>query len=73
MFGARVQADLFLTGEMRHHDVLDKRRREQAVVLTEHTNCERGFLPVLAQRLSVARPGTQMLCAQTDQDPLQPC
>jgi putative NIF3 family GTP cyclohydrolase 1 type 2 len=37
-----VKADLFLTGEMSHHDILAAIANGTTVLLTEHTNCERG-------------------------------
>ena len=48
---AGVPVDVLLTGEMGHHAVLAEVRQGRAVVLTGHTNCERGALPVLAARL----------------------
>ena len=39
-----VKADMYLTGEMSHHDVLDAVSRGIHVVLAEHSNTERGFL-----------------------------
>ncbi len=48
---APVAADLYLTGEMRHHDVLAANARGTAVVLTDHTHTERPYLPVLKKRL----------------------
>jgi dinuclear metal center YbgI/SA1388 family protein len=46
-----VTADLLLTGEMRHHDVLRAVGRGAVVVLTEHSSSERGYLPRLSRRL----------------------
>ena len=46
-----VDADLLLTGEMRHHDVLDAVASGTNVVLCDHTNTERGYLPRLADRI----------------------
>ena len=37
-------ADLYLTGEMRHHDVLAANARGTSVILGEHSNTERGYL-----------------------------
>lgn len=45
--------DLFVTGEMRYHDVRSRALRGSSVVLCEHTHTERGFLPVFAERLSI--------------------
>ena len=48
--------ELFLTGEMRHHDVLAAQARGCTVMLAGHTNTERGYLKVLRRRLSSASP-----------------
>lgn len=64
--------DLFVTGEMRHHDVLAKVRAGSSVILAEHTHTERGFLPELAQRISELAAGElQVLVSQRDADPLR--
>lgn len=57
--------DLVLTGEMRHHDVLAWTRRGVTVILTDHTNTERGFLPLLADRLAY-----ETVVSRVDADPL---
>jgi dinuclear metal center YbgI/SA1388 family protein len=44
--------DLFVTGEMRHHDVRARVQSGSSVVLSEHTHTERGYLRILAQRLA---------------------
>ncbi|PBK82611.1 NGG1p interacting factor 3, partial [Armillaria gallica] len=44
-------ADVYLTGEMCHHEVLASVTAGRHVILCGHTNTERGFLPVLAERL----------------------
>lgn len=46
--------DLFVTGEMRHHDVLDAVQSGVSVVLCGHTQTERPYLPTYRQRLSRA-------------------
>jgi len=47
-------ATLYLTGEMRHHDVLAAAARGTRILLAGHTNTERGYLPVLRDRLAEA-------------------
>ncbi len=42
---------LFITGEMKHHEVLGALDRGCSLVLAGHTETERGFLPVLGKRL----------------------
>lgn len=45
------QAEVYLTGEMRHHDVLDAVQRGVSVVLAGHTQTERPYLATYARRL----------------------
>lgn len=70
LFEALDGPDLYLTGEMRHHDVLAKLARGASVILTEHTNCERGYLPHLAAQLQATHPGLAVVVSQRDADPL---
>jgi len=46
-----VDADVYFTGEMVHHEVLAAIGSGHHVVLCGHTNTERGYLQVLADRL----------------------
>jgi len=63
--------DLYLTGEMRHHDVRARTASGSSVVLCEHTNTERGFLRILADRLKIALgSGITFHVAACDRDPL---
>lgn len=71
LFQGVGSVDLLLTGEMRHHDILARRAVGTAVVLTDHTNCERGYLPILAQRLRALCPGLEVLVSKLDADPLR--
>lgn len=68
---SNVAADLYLTGEMRHHDILAKLAQGAAVIVCDHTNTERGYLPVLASRL---RDGlgerASIVVSARDADPL---
>ncbi len=65
-----VRADLFLTGEMRHHDVLAHVEGGGAALLSDHTNTERGFLPIYAERVrSVC--GVDVVVSTLDHDPLR--
>jgi dinuclear metal center YbgI/SA1388 family protein len=70
--GEKVQdADLFVTGEMRHHDVLAKLRAGSSVILSEHTHTERGFLPEFGRRLeSLAEGQLRVLISERDAEPL---
>jgi dinuclear metal center YbgI/SA1388 family protein len=63
--------DAFLTGEMRHHDVLAALAAGCAVILGGHTNTERGYLPRLQQRLREALGDVSVNISQRDRDPLR--
>ncbi len=62
--------ELYFTGEMRHHDVLAAQARGCTVVLAGHTNTERGYLPVLRERMLQSLQGTSISIASADVDPL---
>lgn len=61
----------FVTGEMRHHTVIEALHNGVAVVLCGHTNTERGFLPRLAHRLGEMMGGIRFLISNADRDPLE--
>ena len=72
-----VDADLFLSGEMGHHDVLAAVAQGTNVILTEHSNSERGYLqavlkPTLEALLNADRdqPRVQVVVSSVDADPL---
>jgi dinuclear metal center YbgI/SA1388 family protein len=74
VFERSPAVDLYLTGEMRHHDVLAKLGAGSSVVLCDHTNTERGYLPLLAARLSAATAETiEVIISRVDRDPLVIC
>jgi putative NIF3 family GTP cyclohydrolase 1 type 2 len=52
--------------------VLARIARGTTVVLTDHTNSERGFLPILARRLAERLPGVSVSVSGVDRDPLVP-
>lgn len=62
---------LYLTGELRHHDVLALVAAGAAAVLTDHTHTERGYLPRLAARLGERLPDVVFEPSAVDADPLR--
>jgi hypothetical protein len=65
-------SDLYLTGELGHHDVLRALARGTSVVLAEHSSSERGYLTVLAERLNRAAAGNvEFSVSETDRDPIE--
>jgi putative NIF3 family GTP cyclohydrolase 1 type 2 len=61
----------FITGEMRHHDVLSAQARGCTVILAGHTNTERGYLRTLLRRLSELAPNAEITISKRDVDPLR--
>ena len=62
-------AQVYLTGEMRHHDALAATAAGMAVICLGHSNSERIALASLAQRLSLALPGLAVARSAADRDP----
>ena len=71
VLGGRTDFDVLLTGEMGHHEVLAHVESGGAVVLTDHTNCERGYLPHYAERIRAICPDLAVVISTVDRDPLQ--
>jgi len=68
---AGSKADLVLTGEMSHHEVLDLTQAGVSVLLADHSNTERGFLAIMQERLTTWLPGTTTLLSTEDREPLE--
>jgi len=63
--------DLFVTGEMRHHDVRARVAHGSSVILSEHTHTERGYLQVLSEWLRAGTGGAVAFhVSRCDRDPL---
>jgi dinuclear metal center YbgI/SA1388 family protein len=66
-----IQADCYLTGEMSHHNVLAATTNGSHVILCEHTNTERGYLPVFKKILGKALgEGVEIVISIEDADPI---
>ncbi len=67
-----VEADVYLTGEMSHHTILEATARGVSVILTEHSNSERQYLWEEYKRLVEGAEGqVEVTLSQVDKDPLQ--
>jgi dinuclear metal center YbgI/SA1388 family protein len=67
-----IQADCYLTGEMSHHNVLASTLSGSHVILCEHTNTERGYLPYFAKILRKALGnGVDISVSEIDSDPIK--
>lgn len=68
----KAKADLLITGEMSHHDILDFKHNKTTVILCEHTNTERGYLKdSLYQYLLDNFANIQIFIAKSDHDPVR--
>jgi len=66
--------DVFFTGEMRHHDVLEAVGRGVCVVLAGHTQTERPYLPTYRRRLaSQTGKAVQWRVSKRDRPPSSLC
>lgn len=67
-----IKADCYLTGEMSHHNILAATLNGSHVILCEHTNTERGYLPFFARLLEKAvGTGVEITVSSKDADPIQ--
>jgi dinuclear metal center YbgI/SA1388 family protein len=60
---------LFVTGEMKHHELRAAVAQGLSVLLAGHTQTERPYLPVLAARLGRELPGVQAVVSEEDREP----
>ncbi|KAJ2752744.1 hypothetical protein IWQ56_006699 [Coemansia nantahalensis] len=72
-----AKADVYLTGEMGHHDLLAAVAKDTSCILAEHSNSERGYLrAVLAARLQqeldadASDSPTSIVVSDCDRDPV---
>lgn len=69
---SNTSADLYLTGEMSHHEVLAAVAAGSSVLLTNHSNSERGYLEHMKEKLKELLPhDVDIQISQADADPLQ--
>lgn len=68
---AREGAELYLVGELGHHDALRAARLGLTALCTLHSHTERLALPALAARLRRALPGVQVEVSARDRDPFE--
>ena len=71
--GAALEAGcaLFVTGEMRHHEVLAMTQQGMSILLAGHTNTERGYLPRLARMLRELLPDAEFIVSTQDRAPVR--
>lgn len=67
----RAGAELFITGDVKHHQALDARASDLPVIDAGHHASERPFVPSLAERLRQVGPSADILVSETRTDPFR--
>jgi dinuclear metal center YbgI/SA1388 family protein len=67
---AREKCEVFVTGEMKHHDVLAAHAAGLSVLLGGHTATERGYMPRYAEKIRGELGGVDVIVSRADVDPL---
>ena len=62
-------AELYLTGELKHHDALRAMRLGMTVVCVLHSNSERAVLKRVREKLAEMLKGVEVRCCEADCDP----
>jgi len=62
--------EVFVTGEMKHHDILAAVEAGLSIITAGHTSTERGYLPSLAARLAERLEGVRFEVSSVDKSPL---
>ena len=66
-----VLADVYLTGELSHHEILDAVSNGHLVILCEHSNTERGYLKLFARTLNrIIQDKVEICISEEDRDPV---
>lgn len=63
--------NLFITGEMSHHELLDAAANNVHVIMLNHSNSERGYLKVFSNIFNILTSNSiEILISKADEDPL---
>lgn len=65
-----VKADLIVTGELKHHEILEFKTKGTSVIVCGHSNSERAFVNVVYRQLLIDKLNIPVLISQFDTDPL---
>ena len=67
-----VEADLYYTGELSHHEALFFKESGSSVICCNHSNSERAFLKVIQEQLkNELNEADQVVISETDKDPFE--
>lgn len=66
-----IKADLYITGEMSHHELIEANQNNISVILCNHSNSERGFLKSFKMKLeAILKNDCEVIISDKDADPL---
>jgi len=70
-----VKADLIITGEFAHHEILHEVHRGVSLIVTDHSNTERGhheyFISQFKAYLGKFNEHVELFMSESDRDPLE--
>ncbi|EGV64512.1 NGG1 interacting factor 3 [Yamadazyma tenuis] len=66
-----VEADLYFTGELSHHEALFFNESGSSVIVCNHSNTERAFLKVFKDQLQSELEDAEIIISQSDKDPFE--
>ena len=66
-----ADADLYLTGEMSHHDIMSCKASGKVVIILDHSASERPFLPELARRVAEFDDVEAVFVSEADVEPIR--
>lgn len=70
-----VNADLIITGEFSHHEILHETHRGVSLIVTDHSNTERGYREYFkikfTELLKKNNESVEILISEIDRDPLE--
>ncbi|XP_063707851.1 NIF3-like protein 1 [Culicoides brevitarsis] len=67
---SNTRADLYITGEMSHHEVMDAQHNGTTCILLNHSNSERQYLYRVEKFLKEKLEGVDVVVSKSDVDPL---
>lgn len=66
-----VRADFIITGEFLHEEIVHEVSRGVSMIVTDHTNTERGYLEIFRKRMiEICGPDVEICVSGRDRDPL---
>ena len=67
-----VNADFIITGEFLHHEILHETSRGVSLIVSDHSNTERGYLEFFKQKFAqiLTTDKVELIISEADRDPL---